>query len=744
MRRIPVLAAAVATALTACAPGSSGPPLGLPPDGGLLAAAELTRFEDCGDLVGHLRSEALARVTAGGLPGGGDHGLAVAEEAVAAPAGADASTSAPGPASRAGSGPAGPYSRSNLQEAGVEEPDLAKSDGRRIVSVVDGRLRIIDVTGDRPRVVATDPLEGLSGPRLLLHGQRVLVLGQGHDEVEPPGEPDRDASDVMILPTRHPVTVLRLFDLSGGIAQVAELEVEGRLLTAREAGGLVRAVITSGPPRLDGPAGGPARAVPERRDPVGEDGALRSARTAIRRSTLADWLPGFAHAGAGGVTEEGRLLACDRVYRPAEFDGLGTLSVLTLDPTQDDLNPEDTAGVVSGGQTVYASPERLYVATTSQAPAGRPVPGPLPAPEPLPEPEIVPESEVLPAPGPAPQTGEAVAVPGSRPSPGEARPGTPPPGSTTTETEAPAPLPPETVAPGSAVPDVVEPGSPVADPPTVTTAVHAFDITGTRARYIGSGEVGGRLLNQFSLSEHDGFLRVATTRGQPWDGTSDSAVTILAERGGGLVRVGQVGGLGRGERIYAVRFLGEVGYVVTFRQVDPLYTLDLSDPTTPRVTGELKILGYSAYLHPLGDGLLLGVGQDATAEGRTRGTQLSLFDVSDPARPTRLAQATVADGHSEVESDHLAFLYWPPERLAVLPVMAHRPDGFFAGALAFEVGRQQVRRVGEIVHDAPGAHPQGAGIRRAIVVGDGLYTLSDRGIGENDLSTLEHRAFVAF
>ena len=107
-----------------------------------------------------------------------------------------------------------------------------------------------------------------------------------------------------------------------------------------------------------------------------------------------------------------------------------------------------------------------------------------------------------------------------------------------------------------------------------------------------------------------------------------------------------------------MRFIGDVGYVVTFRQVDPLYTLDLSAPAAGR-EGELKILGYSAYLHPVGDDLLLGVGQDATDDGRLVGTQPSLFDVSDLRRPTRLHKASLGLGWSEAESDHHAFLYWP-------------------------------------------------------------------------------------
>ena len=143
----------------------------------------------------------------------------------------------------------------------------------------------------------------------------------------------------------------------------------------------------------------------------------------------------------------------------------------------------------------------------------------------------------------------------------------------------------------------------------------------------------GVLLSQWSLSEWEGALRVASTEQPVWWGgprtESETTVTTLGQRGDALVRLGRVGGLGKGERVYAVRFIGDVGYVVTFRQVDPLYTLDLSAPSQPVVRGELKIRGYSAYLHPVGDDLLLGIGQDADDDGRVVGAQASLFDVSD-------------------------------------------------------------------------------------------------------------------
>ena len=229
--------------------------------------------------------------------------------------------------------------------------------------------------------------------------------------------------------------------------------------------------------------------------------------------------------------------------------------------------------------------------------------------------------------------------------------------------------------------------------------------------------VHGTLLNQFSLSEDKGVLRAASTVG--FGPEAESKVTTLARDGGHLVRRGQVGGLGRGERIYAVRFMGDAGYVVTFRETDPLYTLDLTDPGNPRVRGELKIPGYSAYLHPVGDDLLLGIGQEATQDGRVQGLQLSLFDVADLAHPVRLQKAQIGArfSQSEAEWDHHAFLWWPATSLAVLPIDTRR----FSGAAG--VPRRPHRRDrrdrphhpsgGRRRLDAAGA-PRGGGRRPAV------------------------------
>jgi hypothetical protein len=284
------------------------------------------------------------------------------------------------------------------------------------------------------------------------------------------------------------------------------------------------------------------------------------------------------------------------------------------------------------------------------------------------------------------------------------------------------------------------------------TQIHAFDISSpTQTHYRASGSVAGVLLNQWSLSEHRGILRVASTEAPLWWGgprtESESSVTTLDERGGALAQVGRVGGLGKGERVYAVRFTGDVGYVVTFRQVDPLYTLDLSTPGRPVVRGELKIRGYSAYLHPLGGQLLLGIGQDATDEGRVLGFQASLFDVSDLRRPRRLDALSLGPSWSAAESDHHAFLWWPRRRLAVVPMLA-AGDSPFTGALGLTVGARALSIAGRVTHPAAGG-PQasdlaGTQVLRSFVVGDSLYTVSEAGVKASSLSTFADTGFARF
>ena len=173
-----------------------------------------------------------------------------------------------------------------------------------------------------------------------------------------------------------------------------------------------------------------------------------------------------------------------------------------------------------------------------------------------------------------------------------------------------------------------------------------------------------------------------------------------------------------------MRFLGDRAYVVTFRQIDPLFIIDLSDPAQPRVAGELKIPGFSAYLHPLGDGLLLGVGQDADPRtGRPLGPQATLFDVSDPAAPTSLGTVALSSRSTSPTFEHRAFTYHEGR--------AFIPAGYDAELFAVRVSREgltveeQIRGLGSVLRTLP--------------LGAQLHLIENGWIETHDLGTLERQ-----
>jgi hypothetical protein len=290
-------------------------------------------------------------------------------------------------------------------------------------------------------------------------------------------------------------------------------------------------------------------------------------------------------------------------------------------------------------------------------------------------------------------------------------------------------------------------------PNHVTTEIHRFDISDPdKTSYAASGVVDGFALNQYSLSEYKGDLRVATTEDPVWLATADgtfetgqrqSGVTVLHQDGGQLKTIGRLTGLGKDERIYAVRFIDDRAYIVTFRQIDPLFVVDLADPTAPKLRGQLNLTGYSAYLHPIGNDKLLGIGVEANAQGSVSGAQASLFDVSDPAKPARVSQLVFGPGGFQVATDPHAFLYWDPTKLAVLPLSTYGSNGpAFTGAVGLRVGGT-LTEVGRITHD--GADPDyKPAISRALVIGDKVFTLSYAGLGAARLDNLGPLGFTAF
>jgi len=192
--------------------------------------------------------------------------------------------------------------------------------------------------------------------------------------------------------------------------------------------------------------------------------------------------------------------------------------------------------------------------------------------------------------------------------------------------------------------------------------------------YKGIGSVYGTPLNQYALSEYKDILRIATTEGFSWgsQGTTNSIYTLKNESE--LLRVqGVLSGLGKeNELIKSVRFMGDKAYLVTFRQTDPFYTIDMSDPEQPKKVGELQVNGYSGYLHPVGEDKILGIGRDADEDGRLKGIKLELFDISDFANPSSLDTIVLENnGYSEIESNPKVLAYRTSDNLFAFPYTSY-------------------------------------------------------------------------
>ncbi|MGH3374390.1 MAG: beta-propeller domain-containing protein [Actinoallomurus sp.] len=604
-RTRPVLAiAAAGLVIAGCGAGGAGSPVRPSP------ALRLVAYDDCGQLLNGLRKAAAAHTGPYGLSG----------DPIMRPL---AAGRVPGDVSAP---QAAPHSDTNVQEPGVGEPDLVKTDGRRIVTASGGRLRVVDAAS-REQTGTLDLRAGagwFSGD-LLLSGDRALVVLRPVMTFVRRGITD-------IAPNTQGLRLV-LVDLKGAPRVVSSMQVDGSYVDARQTGSVARLVVRSTPHIT----------FPPRRGGTGADATAANRRT-VEKAPLDAWLPRYTVTRAGRT--QGQKVPCDRVSHPRSYAGTSLVSVLSVDLTGD-MADAAPVSLVAGGQTVYGSGTALYVTDR-----------------------------------------------------------------------------------------------PVTDGRSQDrTDVYRFDVGGSGPpRFAASGSVPGTPLNQYALSEYAGNLRIATTTsgltpGRPLTtpAPTESSVYVLARRGERLEQVGRVGGLGRGERVYAVRFTGPTGYVATFRQTDPLYTLDLRDPARPRTTGELKISGYSAYLHPAGDGRLIGVGQQADAHGRPQGAQVSLFDVRDPAHPRKAGGYTVKSGWSTVEADPHAFLYQPGSGLTVVPM------GGQDGALVLTVTSSGVHRLGSL------RPPKSAGpVQRAMLIGGTLWTLTATGLQANDATSLAKTAWVPF
>ena len=338
------------------------------------------------------------------------------------------------------------------------------------------------------------------------------------------------------------------------------------------------------------------------------------------------------------------------------------------------------------------------------------------------------------------------------------------------------------------------------------TVIHKISISGMEISYVNQGSVPGRPLNQFSMDEHNGNFRIATTvdgsfggpvimtstgagasSAMPVQGTGTPEMTIeenektsapssapvqdvaiapiprtssvnnLYVLDASMNIIGKLEDLAPGERIYSTRFMGDRAYMVTFRQVDPLFVIDLSGE--PKLLGQLKITGVSQYIHPVNDTHIIGIGKEATEEGFFQGLKMSMFDVSDVANPKEVSKFTIGDrgSDSQVLYDHKAFLYSPDKNLLVLPVMVAEIDRSkygeplptwaygepkWQGAYVFSVDEDGFKVIGRVSH----ATNETEGYRlyygdytvsRSLYIGNALYTMSSKMLKASNLDNLE-------
>lgn len=282
------------------------------------------------------------------------------------------------------------------------------------------------------------------------------------------------------------------------------------------------------------------------------------------------------------------------------------------------------------------------------------------------------------------------------------------------------------------------------------TSIYKFNLKGRKVEFQNTAEVKGTVLNQFSMDEYKGNFRVVTTKGQAWDDRNPSSnnLYILDEN---LKQIGQLEDLARGERIYSARFMNDRIYMVTFKETDPLFVIDGSNPKKPAVMGELKIPGFSNYLHPLDENHLIGFGHNTKVMAgkgsgnqpiiTTEGVKISLFDVSDMNNPIEKDTEIIGGRgtYSPLNYDHKALLFHKEKNLFAFPITVYKSvEGSqfesrfeFQGAYVYRIdaneGIQQKTTVTYQETDAVYEEWENT-IERLIYIGDHIYALSPKRI----------------
>lgn len=289
---------------------------------------------------------------------------------------------------------------------------------------------------------------------------------------------------------------------------------------------------------------------------------------------------------------------------------------------------------------------------------------------------------------------------------------------------------------------------------SITTEIYKFNLNNANCTFAKAGDVPGSVLNQFSMDECNGYFRIATTDSTSWNSESNTNnLYVLNEN---LETIGKIEGLAKGERIYSVRFMGNRAYMVTFVETDPLFVIDLSNPTTPTVLGELKIPGYSKYLHPYDETHLIGIGEDTEVVNYgygdrvvTNGMKMAMFDVTDPNNPKELYNVKIGEKgtYSELLYNHKALLFSKEKNIIAFPISITENDYkvTFQGAIVYgvslEKGFELKTKISNSATDYDRYYSRNR-VERIIYIKDTLFTLSNGLIKAVDLNTFETKGSI--
>ncbi len=631
--KFPISVAVVAILLAGCSSNGSSPDSTLGgsknPGSSKTEISTYAGFDDCAAVLDWTKAEMLKRVGPYGLEtypymyeNWRSNGF---EGDIAAPTEAPATDSSSG----ADFAPIPGTSTTNTQETNVDEGDIVETDGRFVYSIIDHRIRSVDL--DNAELLSEIDLpQGDS--QMVLAGNQLLVA--------------------TMTWTSTADTIISNFDISDGVLTLNRRDhLEGSLVSVRAVNGRVHVVMNSSfLHRVDfvSPRDGSEDSL---------DAAEKRNIEVVNALAVEDFVPRTFEEGPKGTWGSKSIAVdCGNLGHPSSFSGWGVTWVATMDLSSPAVAPIETIGILAQSTSTYTSTASMYISTTRWD-------------------DSVYEDFV------------------------------------STRQESPY------------------------------TDIHAFSFStnASELTYVASGRVIGTLLNSYSMSEYDGVLRVATTSfDYDFGGGQDNGVHILKVDGSKLNEIGAVNGMGRGETIQGVRFDGPRGYVVTFRQVDPLYVLDLSDPTSPELVGELKVPGYSTYLKPIDGDRVITVGMSGTETGQITGAQVAVFDVSDPSNPVQVATAEIAQW-SEATSDPHAFLWWPETGQIVVPkeLVCEKLGGpGCESAVVLKLEGSTLTEQGRLFQWFP--------IRRAVIAQNQLVTVSAGGTMVNQLSDLSEIADIRF